>query len=321
MKYADKYGFIGWREFLANRQEILDQYDKALEKNSHRPVRTSHGNAAEAAFRQMLKNHLPQRYGVTSGYIIPDIVSTDYKLYHYDVIIYDKLNSPILWSEDDFDTTDLGKKLAIPAKYVLSVIEIKSTFNKKNVNAAILKLKDLQALRQHLHPYFSSNAVFIEIKKSEIENIDILDAFLFENNIRFWGGMVIRSDVNVEMTGLISYSIDENPNAEEVTKSRILVNDVNETKLILKKDGTVTMKNGKHGGGCDLYIDEQGIRHFGKSFQSHVQNKNLFTNLNWSYSSFASYIIKILHLLENVNTNKDTKYFFGKVYDIPEEEQ
>ncbi|WP_281921909.1 DUF6602 domain-containing protein [Flavobacterium collinsii] len=320
MKYADKYGFIGWREFLSNRQEILVQYDNALEKNSNRPVRTSHGNAAEAAFRKLLSNHLPQRYGVTSGYIIPDIVSTDYKLYHFDVIIYDKLNSPVLWSEDDFDTSDLGKKLAIPAKYVLSVIEIKSTFNKKNVNEAIAKLKSLEAFSPYLHPYFSSNAVFVEIKNTEIENVDILNSFLFDNNIRFWGGMIIRSDINSEMTGLISYSVDENPNVKESAKSQVLVRDVNEIQLILKKDGAVTMKNGGYGGGCDLYIDDQKKSHFGKAFLSHAQDKNLFINLNWSYSSFASYIIKILHLLENVNTHKENKYFFGKVYDIPEVE-
>jgi hypothetical protein len=225
-----------------------------------------------------------------------------------------------LWSEDDFDTTDLGKKLAIPAKYVLSVIEIKSTFNKKNVNEAILKLRDLEELSQYLHPYFSSNAVFIEIKNNENENVEILNSFLFENKIRFWGGMVIRSEVNCEMTGLLSYTIDENPDVQELTKSRILVSDVNETKMILNKNGSVTMKNGEPGSGCDLYIDDKHVSHFGKSFRSHVQDKNLFVNLNWSYSSFASYIIKILHLLENVNTNKENKYFFGKVYDILKEE-
>ena len=74
MNYDNKYGFIGWREFLTSRKEILDEYDKALEKNINRPIRTSHGVAGEAAFRRFLKKHLPERYGITSGYIIPDIV-------------------------------------------------------------------------------------------------------------------------------------------------------------------------------------------------------------------------------------------------------
>lgn len=316
MSYKNKYGFIGWREFLSNRKEILDEYDKALEKNVNRPIRTSHGVAGEAAFRRLLKNHLPERYGITSGYIIPDIVSTNYKLYHYDVIIYDKLNSPVLWSEEDFDTSDLGKKLAIPAKYVLSVIEIKSTFNQKNVQDAINKLTELSELSKYLHPYFSSNAVFIEIKNSEIEKVDILKNFFFKNDINFWGGMILRSDLNIEMTGLIGYSINEEKSSSKIEESNVLVRDVNETKLVINKDANIQLSNG----GCELYKDLLGNLHFGKTFHSHVQHENIFTNITWSYSSFASYIIKILHLLENINTNKETKYFFGKVYDYPEKE-
>ncbi|MDP2160599.1 MAG: hypothetical protein Q8K02_08970 [Flavobacterium sp.] len=315
MKYENKYGFIGWREFLTNRKELLDEYDKALEKNSNRPVRISHGIAGEAAFRKMLKNHLPKRYGVTSGYIIPDIVSGDYKLYHYDVIIYDRLNSPVLWSEEDFDTSALGKKRAIPAKYVLSVIEIKSTFNQKNVKDSIAKLSELSPLKNHLHPFFSSNAVFFELKNNEINNIDILKQFCFKNEINFWGGLILRSELNTEMTGIISYGIDEDNN-KNTEQSSVLVRDVNETKLVRKINGNIQLSNG----GCELYIDQQGVNHFGKMYQSRIQEKNLIVNIGWSYSSFATYIIKILHLLENINTNKVHKYFFGRVYDIPENE-
>lgn len=39
MNYQNKYGFIGWREFLTNRKEILDEFDKASEKNISRPIR------------------------------------------------------------------------------------------------------------------------------------------------------------------------------------------------------------------------------------------------------------------------------------------
>ena len=317
MNYDNKYGFIGWREFLTSRKEILDEYDKALEKNVNRPIRTSHGIAGEAAFRRLLKNHLPERYGITSGYIIPDIVSTEYKLYHYDVIIYDRLNSPVLWSEEDFDTSDLGKKLAIPAKYVLSVIEIKATFNQKNVKDAINKLKELSELSSYLHPHFSSNMVFIELKNSEMDKVDILKNFFFNNDINFWGGMILRSAINPEMTGIIGYTIGEEGNTQIIEQSNVLVRDVNETKIILQKNGNIQTSNG----GFEFYKDKQGQIHFGKSFYSHVQNENLFVNLVWSYSSFASYIIKTLNLLENINTNKENKYFFGKVYDYPEMEK
>ena len=116
------------------------------------------------------------------------------------------------------------------------------------------------------------------------------------------------------MTGIIEYTISEEANTQIREQSSVLVRDVNETKIILQKNGNIQTSNG----GIEFYKDEQGVCHFGKSFYSYVQNENLFVNLKWSYSSFASYIIKTLNLLENINTNKENKYFFGKVYDYPE---
>lgn len=313
------YGFIGWKEFLTNRKELLDEYDKAKQKNSNRPIRTSHGIAGESAFRKLLKNHLPERYGITSGYIIPDIISSEYLLYHFDVIIYDKLNSPVLWSEEDFDTSDLGKKRAIPAKYVLSVIEIKATFNEKNVKDSMTKLNQLESLQPYLHPYFSCNAVFFEINNSEINNVNILKNFLFDNKVRFWGGMILRSDVNPNMTGLIRFGKmeDSTNNQNFHTDSTTLVRDVDETKLILKKNGEVQFSNG----GVEFYKDKIGNHHFAKKFFSSMNKGNLSVLLDWSYSSFSEYIIKSLHLVENINEQNETKYFFGKVYNYLEQEE
>lgn len=313
------YGFIGWKEFLTNRKELLDEYDIAKQKNSNRPVRTSHGIAGESAFRKLLRNHLPERYGITSGYIIPDIINSDYVLYHFDVIIYDKLNSPVLWSEEDFDTSDLGRKRAIPAKYVLSVIEIKATFNDKNVKEAITKLKQLEDLQTLLHPNFSCNAVFFEINNSEVNNINILKNFFFNNSIRFWGGMILRSEININMTGLIKFARIEEPTSDEnfSISTNALVKDVEDTRLVLKNDGSVEFSNG----GVELYKDRNGNHHFAKKFYCNVSKGDLAVFLDWSYSSFSLYMIKSLHLLENIDEYKETKYFFGKVYNYLEKEE
>jgi hypothetical protein len=59
----------------------------------------------EALFRDWLEQFLPAKYGVTSGYIIQqkDAVkprsALKGKLRHYDVIIYNKLDSSVLWTE------------------------------------------------------------------------------------------------------------------------------------------------------------------------------------------------------------------------------
>jgi hypothetical protein len=37
------YGMFGWKEFHRNRKDILDEFDRAKEYNSSRPVRLSTG--------------------------------------------------------------------------------------------------------------------------------------------------------------------------------------------------------------------------------------------------------------------------------------
>src|SRR5438477_10890580 len=96
-----RYGTIGWQEFLRQKKDILSDYDSAKESNANRPVKTEHGNVGEAAFRKWLGECLPKKYGVTSGFIIPDIRSPSYVIYHYDVIVYDTINSPVLWGSNN----------------------------------------------------------------------------------------------------------------------------------------------------------------------------------------------------------------------------
>ena len=87
-----RYGMVGWREFKSNRTDILATYDAAKARAASRPVKTEHGDTGEAAFREWLGASLPAKYRVTSGFIIPDIVQApDYKLYHYDVIIFARI--------------------------------------------------------------------------------------------------------------------------------------------------------------------------------------------------------------------------------------
>jgi hypothetical protein len=92
------YGFFGWKEFNRQRTTMLSKYFDAKGNAENHEVQTEHGVAAEAIFREFLKGLLPKRFDVTSGYIIPDLlaVSPTYVLPHFDVIIYDALESPVL---------------------------------------------------------------------------------------------------------------------------------------------------------------------------------------------------------------------------------
>jgi len=124
-------GKQGWRQFLGAKQEMLDAYDRARVQAKAHEVETYHGSIAEAQFRDWLGSFLPRRYGVTAGYIVSQAQEEDVRLPHFDVIIYDQRESPVLFVETNPDTSTKGAARAIPAEHVLAVFEVKSAFNSK----------------------------------------------------------------------------------------------------------------------------------------------------------------------------------------------
>jgi hypothetical protein len=109
----------GWRQIPTARREMLDAFDRAREKAGSHEVEIYHGKVAEAEFRKWLSSFLPKKYGVTSGYVVsPGLKSTE-KTPHFDVIIYEQLESPILWVEDSPDTHLKG----IPSPFRSSMFE------------------------------------------------------------------------------------------------------------------------------------------------------------------------------------------------------
>ena len=64
----------GWRELLTEKRAMLSGFDR------------SEGKFAEAEFRKWLKQFLPKRYDVTSGYVIFQKYSftVNPHLLHYD---------------------------------------------------------------------------------------------------------------------------------------------------------------------------------------------------------------------------------------------
>jgi len=179
-----KYGFFGWKEFEGNRNEILREYDRSKEVNQSKPVQVEHGIAGEAAIRRWLEVTLPEKYGITSGYIIPDlIVSDNYKLYHYDVIIFDKINAPILWVDGNYDQSSQGKRRAIPSKYVKAIFETKAKFTNKSTKESLAKIAELQPIAQHLPTTFFSSIIFMEIDGQLPDTKSLTRKFIQHNNI------------------------------------------------------------------------------------------------------------------------------------------
>ncbi|HEX9503911.1 MAG TPA: DUF6602 domain-containing protein, partial [Patescibacteria group bacterium] len=176
----------GWVEFITEKLAMLDTFERSKIQIVNRPTQTGKGPVAEAEFRQWLRQFLPKKYSVTSGYIISQADTFTLrsklknKLLHYDVIIYDELNSPILWVESNSDSSEQGEKRAIPAEYVCGVLEVKSTFNEKNISDAFNKLDELAPLlakindenepyRRYIRKEFYMGMVFFEYLKKDQE--------------------------------------------------------------------------------------------------------------------------------------------------------
>jgi len=145
----DKKNFIlsGWSQFTTQKRKMVSDFGIFKEMSDNRPTETDKGKFAEALFRDWLEQFLPAKYGVTSGYIISQRDSflprsaLKGKLRHYDVIIYNRLDSPVLWTEISPDHSMSGRIRAIPAEYVHGVLEVKSTFNSKNISDAFKSVR------------------------------------------------------------------------------------------------------------------------------------------------------------------------------------
>lgn len=305
------YGFFGWREFLSNRYEILFEFDRSKFKNQSRPVRVSHGNAAEAALREWLNDFLPKRFAVTSGFVIPNRIEDDYKLYHYDIIIYDQLESPVLWIDEDRDTSESGAHRAIPAEYVYGIYEVKSTFTKKDVKASIVKLSELNKLIKYLPKRYSCGTIFMEFVSKNSENRNALREMVSANTIHgFTGSMVMRCKDNENLSALIeivpsSSSIDEDP-------PLFLDIDAFDIEMTHNDEGGEMIKPPKFVGMKLLFWD--GAFHVSKMHVSWAIVGPLASEICWSYDMFSKFAIELLERLQGEQRSQKDQIRVGQVF-------
>ena len=78
-------------------------------------------------------------------------MTVQYSLSHFDVIIYDALESPVLWVDGTEDNSIAGRKRAIPARHVRAVFEVKATLTPKHAKDAINKLSTLKTANAELY--------------------------------------------------------------------------------------------------------------------------------------------------------------------------
>jgi hypothetical protein len=214
----------GWQQVLTARSELLDAYDRARTKARAHETETYHGRAAEAELRRWLSEFLPKRYGITSGYIISPGVASDERAPHFDVVIYDQLESPVLWIEDHSDVSHQGRSRAIPVEYVQCVLEVKASFSADTVRDAVNHLRDLTPLmlgqdapderyKMHLPPQFSCGLVFFELRTKHARSEAALRAVADAGTLRgFYGGTILRAEGHTKpLTGKLRLYISDTP--------------------------------------------------------------------------------------------------------------
>jgi hypothetical protein len=308
------YGLVGWREFIRNKDDILCEYDAAKKRNRSRPVKTSHGSAGEAAIRKWLSAFIPGKFGVTSGFIIPDIIqASDYKLYEYDVIIYDKDNSPVLWADTNSDTSDQGSKRAIPARHVKAVIEVKATFNRSNISKALKKLQELNDLRPYLPKNFVCSIIFFEYLSNEGLRTGALEALVpNETIIGYFGGVILRCDLNGDMVGLLSLAnFDEIQITDE--EDLPLAKDIDDIPIAANNGGVILTEQGS---AVEAIVWEKRW-HFVKAYITLFRNNAGGVALSWSYGNFSMFAMELIGRLEGRDI-RENRLFYGQIFDRPQ---
>ncbi len=247
-RLTPKFPSQGWKQILTARKDMLDAYDKAREQARSHEVETYHGKMAEAKFREWLSGFLPRRFAVTSGYIVSSGLGHADKTPHFDVIIYDALESPVLWIEDNPDSSAGGRSLAIPVEHVRAVLEVKSHFSTAGVRASIEHLRDLtdilsgvddptERYKFYLPGNFLCGLVFFELRLDDAKSKTALSAIIDGIALRgFLGGIILRGESHtLPHTGRISLTQSEEPLSSLLPDTPLLEIGISDTIQIADK--------------------------------------------------------------------------------------
>ncbi len=214
---------VGVDAILAERQRLLDVYDRAKAQATDDPIKTEHGVVAEAILRDWLATFLPKRFGVTKGYIITTNLEYAGPLEEWDIIVYDALEAPVLFVRDQGDGG--GRKRGIPIEHVRAVIEVKAALTHRSATAAkdkLLRLKSfLGCNTEPNYPQFFSapfvcTAIFFETKVDGLSDyrraLDELSVLLQTSpEIPFAGALILRSQREPSHSGYVQGMVSDEP--------------------------------------------------------------------------------------------------------------
>ncbi len=225
----ERIGTQGYLQIQSNKQDLLNQFRIARIQSDSHTIQTSHGNSAEAFLRKYLSEFLPKKYGVCSGYIVSQKLPSETKLPQFDIIIYNQLESPILWTEKNSMQFSSEKSRAVPAEYVQGVIEVKSSFKSKTTKEGLSQLMKLLPLlddpfkKGNLPKNFTSGIVFFELKTKFNYWKSLLKNLIPDPPLRgYMGGLILKGEeLNDELTGKIFLACSETPTISDIGRKKI----------------------------------------------------------------------------------------------------
>jgi hypothetical protein len=140
------------------------------------------------------------------------------------VIIYDQIEAPVLWIEENEDKSEHGRSRIIPGEYVGAIFEVKAAFNRASISDATKKLADLAPLTKQIDDpssrylmYLPRNLVLgivcFELRKSDASDESLLESIRdFTSDRHFYGTLILRGDgINSDGSALVQQLVCEQP--------------------------------------------------------------------------------------------------------------
>jgi len=241
-------------------------------------------------------------------------MAIEYKLYHFDVLIYHQINSPELWSDGDYDQSEQGKRRAIPAQHVRAAFEIKASLNSETARDAISKLSEFNNLADHLPASFSCGTIFFDLDTALVGNQSILPNLMPSTPIvGYWGGLILHCALNEEMTGLLELRTLTGNKDHRKSLTIPIAKNIDELNIYRDGDGKVAI--GEQGAGVMAFDGPDKRWHFSKSYGPIIYGQLCGLSLAWSHNSFARFTLDLLSRLEGMPLREDRQYIFGQVFD------
>lgn len=132
--------------FIARQQQLLADLGLSRTVADHPGTL---GDATELDWAGMLRDLLPQRYGVSRAFVVD---TTQHRSEQLDIVIHDRHFSPLLF--------EVGAACFIPAESVYAVFEVKQQINKEQVEYAGRKIASARRLTRTSVPIPHAGGVY-----------------------------------------------------------------------------------------------------------------------------------------------------------------